>query len=207
MNVNFKTKSSDVFSLGLVFHFVIFDGIILWQELGMNYKDLEEKLEEKRQELNDQGKNEQLLQMDLLMRMLKLEPELRPSAEKVLSHPLFWEDKRCLEFILDIRKKFDVLAPKFTRKIKDEQQKVPDATPTVLKLKDALDLDKSAVHNDWIVKLDAILKKEFTIGYDKESVSDFLRAMRNKVIISLNLFIAFFHLIFFLIFSGCTRKS
>ena len=157
----------------------------------MNYKDLEENLEEKRQELNDQGKNEQLLQMDLLMRMLKSEPELRPSAKKVLSHPLFWDDKRCLEFILAMRKKFDVLDPKFKRKIKDEHQKVLDATPTVLNLKVALDSDKSVVNNDLITKLDAILKEEFNRGYDKESVSDLLRAMRNKVIIPFNLFVVF----------------
>ena len=157
----------------------------------MNYKDLEEKLEEKRQELNDQGKNEQLLQMDLLMRMLKLEPELRPSAEKVLSHPLFWADKRSLEFILDIRKKFDVLDPKFARKIKDEHQKVLDETPIVQQLKVALDLDKTVVNNGWIAKLDATLEEEFHRGYDKESVSDLLRAVRNKVIIPLNIFVPF----------------
>ena len=174
-----------------MFYFVIFDGIILWQELGVNYKDVEEKLEEKRQLLNDQGNNEILLQMDLLMRMLKLKPELRPSAKKVLSHPLFWDDKRCLEFILDIRKKFDVLDPKFTRKIKDEHQKVLDETPIVLKLKDVLDLDKSVVHNDWIQKLDADIEEEFNRGYDKESVSDLLRAMRNKVIIPINRFFVF----------------
>ena len=157
----------------------------------MNYKDLEEKLEEKLQLLNVQGKNEQLLQMDLLMRMLKLKPELRPSAKKVLSHPLFWDDKKCLEFILAIRKKFDVLDSKFTRKIKDEHQKVLDETPTVLKLKDALDLDKSVVNNDWISKLDANLKEDFNRGYDKESVSDLLRAIRNKVIIPFNRFVVF----------------
>ena len=159
----------------------------------MNYKDLEEKLEVKHQELNDQGKNEQLLQMDLLMRMLKSEPELRPSAKKVLSHPLFWDDKRCLEFILAMRKKFDVLDPKFKRKIKDEHQKVLDATPTVLNLKVALDSDKSVVNNDWIAKLDAILEQEFIRNYDKKSVSDLLRAMRNKVIISLNRFVVFIY--------------
>ena len=159
----------------------------------MNYKDVEKKLEEKRQLLNVQGKNEQLLQMDLLMRMLKLDPELRPSAKKVLSYPLFWDDKRCLEFILDIRKKFDVLDPKFTRKIKDEHQKVLDKIPTVLKLKDALDLDKSVVSYDWIQKLDLILKEEFNRNYDKESVSDLLRAMRNKVIIPLNRFVVFIY--------------
>ena len=172
-----------------MFHFVISDGCILWQELGVNYKDVEEKLEEKLQEMNDQGKNEQLLLMDLLMQMLKLEPELRPSAKKVLSHPLFWDDKRCLEFILAIRKKFDVLDPKFTRKIKDEHQKVKQETPIVQNLIVALDLDKSVVNNDWIQTLDTILAEEFIRGYDKESVSDLLRAMRNKVNIPLNRFV------------------
>ena len=190
---HFKAKSSDVFSLGLVFHFVIFDGIILSQDLKMSYKDVEGKLEEKRQELNDQENNEQLLQMDLLMRMLKLKPELRPSAERVMSHPLFWDDKRCLEFILAIRKKLDVLDPKFLRKIKDEHQKVLDETPIVQKLNVALDLDMSVVHNDWIHKLDATLAEEFNRGYDKQIVSDLLRAMRNKVIIPLNLFVNFIY--------------
>ena len=157
----------------------------------MSYEDVEEKLELKFQELNDQGKNEQFLHMDLLMRMLKLEPELRPFAKRVLSHPLFWDDKRCLEFILVIRKKFDVLDPTFLRKIKDEHQKVLDATPIVKKLNVALDFDKSVVNNDWISKLDAILEEEFNRSYDKESVSDLLRAMRNKVIIPLNHFIPF----------------
>ena len=155
----------------------------------MNYNYVEGKLEEKIQELVDQGKNEQFLQIGLLINMLNLKPELRPSAEKVLNHPLFWEDKKCLDFILEIRKNFDVLDPKFARKIKDEHQKNLNETPTVLKLKIALDLDKSVVHNGWIQKLDATLEEEFNRGYDKESVSDLLRAMRNKVIILLNRFV------------------
>ena len=159
----------------------------------MDYKNFKLKLEEKLKELSDQGKNEQLLQMDLLMRVLELEPELRPSAKKVLSHPLFWDDKRCLEFILDIRKKFDILDPKFVRKIRNEHQKVLDETPTVLKLRNALNEDRSVVKNNWIATLDGILKEEFIRAYDKESVSDLLRAIRNKVIISLNLFVVFIY--------------
>ena len=154
----------------------------------MNYKDVEGKLEEKRQELFDQGNNEQFLQMDLLIKMLNLEPELRSSVDKLLHHPLFWDDKRCLEFILDIRKKFHILDPKFARKIRNLQQTVLQE-PTVQKLKVALDLDKSVVNNDWIAKLDSTLAEEFTTGYDKESVSDLLRTMRSMVIIPLNPFI------------------
>ena len=174
-----------------MFYFVIFDGIILWQELGMNYKDVAMKLEAKLQLFNDQGDNKQFLQMDLLMRMLNLKPELRPSVQKVLYHPLFWADKKSLEFILEIRKKFDVLDPKFLRKIKNEHQKVLRETPIVQRLKVALDLDKSVVSYDWKVTLDATLEEEFKGDYDKESVSDLLKAMRNKVIIPLNLFVVY----------------
>ena len=178
----FKTKSSDVFSLGCVFYFVIFDGSVLWQDLGMNYKDVEEKLEEKRQELNEQGSNEQLLQMDLLMRTLKLELELRPSAKKVLHHPLFWADKRCLEFILEIRKKIEVLEPMFVRRIKYEHQKVIYETPIVQQLKAALDLDKSVIKDDWKAKLDPVFASDLNSSYKTfTTVSELLRAIRNKV--------------------------
>ena len=200
---NFKTKSSDVFSLGCVFYFVIFDGIILWQELRMRYKDVEEKLEEKRQELNDQGKNEQFLQLDLLNGMLKFEPELRLSAQNILHHPLFWDNKKCLQFILDIRKKFDILDPKFTRKIKDDK-KLFDETSTAQQLRVALDFDKSVVYSGWIAKLDANLANEFNRGYDEKSVSDLLRAIRNKVIIFKKTYC--FHSDYRLTSSGCTRR-
>ena len=157
----------------------------------MNYKDVEEKLKEKCQELNDQGKNKQLLRMDLLIKMLKLEPELRPSVEKVLHHAFFWENKRCLDFIIEIRKKFDVLDPKLARKFKDgmEYQKVLKETSNMQKLKVELDIDKSVIYNDWTTKLDKTLAKEFNKGYDKESVSDLLKAMGSMVFISFYLFI------------------
>ena len=53
-------------------------------------------------------------------------------------------------------------------------------------LKVTLDSDKLVVFNDWKEKLDADLADVFTGDYDKESVSDLLKAMRNKVIIPLN---------------------
>ena len=130
--------------------------------------------------------------------MLNLKPDLRPSAKKVLHHPIFWADKKSLEFILKIRRKFDVLDPKFASKIKYgmEHQKVLMETPIVQRLKVALDVDKSVVKSDWKAKLDKTLAEEFKGGYDKESVSDLLRAMRNKVIIPLNLLIIFIKFLF-----------
>ena len=135
----------------------------------------------------DQGTNEQFLNMDLLMRILKLKAELRPSIEKVLNHPLFWEDKRSLKFIFEIQKNIDVLDPKFANNIGNwkEYQKLLWKTPIVQQLKVALDLEKSVVNNGWKAKLDASLAEEFNRGYEKESVTDLLRAMRNQVIIPL----------------------
>ena len=78
----------------------------------MNYKDIELKLKEQQKMINDQGKNEKNLQMEMLTRLLNLKPEFRPSVEKLLHHPFFWEEKRCLEFVLETRKKFDILDTK-----------------------------------------------------------------------------------------------
>ena len=190
---NFKTNLSDVFSLGAVFYYVCV-GNMLSNELGLDYIGVDDLLITKVQSLaNGPGNNNQIMQMDLLRRMLKLKPELRPSVKKVLHHPLFWDDKRCLDIILQIRKKFDILDPNFIRKIRNDHQKVLDDTPLVQNLKDMLDVDKAVVHNDWIIMLDKVLADEFKKGYDKKSVSDLLRAMRNKVIIPLNSIIIFIY--------------
>ena len=171
-----------------MFYFVLFNGEILTKKLSQNYLGLEETLRSKRQSINDEGINDRILQMDLVIRMINIEQNLRPSLQNVLHHLCFWNDKKCLDFILEIRKNFDVLDPNFTSKIKDrkEYQKVVRETPNMQNLKNVLDLDKSVVYNDWTAKLDKKLTEEFNRSYNKESVSDLLRAMRNKVIISLN---------------------
>ena len=147
----------------------------------MNFMDVEDKLKEKLLLFNEHGNNEQFLLMDLLMKMLNLKPELRPSVEKVLHHPLFWTDKKCFEFIFEIQKIDCNNIAEFWQ------------MPVVSSLQGTLDTDKSVVHNDWISKLDATLEQEFNRGYDKESVSALLRAMRKKVIILLSPFLLFIH--------------
>ena len=192
-----------------MFYFVISNGTFLSKKLGQNYVNITKSLEEKLQALNIQGNIEPILQMDLLIRMLNFQPELRPSAQKVLHHPLFWADKRCFKFILEICKKIDVLDPKLAREIKNgmEHEKVLDEKPILKQLKVALDLDKSVVYDDWISKLDPMLAEEFKSGYDKESVSDLLKAIRNKVLIPLNSLNLFINLIFYSYFSGFTKRS
>ena len=165
------------------------------KELSQNYLGLEQTLVLKQQMINDQGINDRILQMDLVIRMINLKQELRPCLQKVLHHPCFWNNKKCLDFILEIRKKFDALDQKFINKIKDgmEYQRVLRETSNIQKLKHVLDLDKLVVHNDWTAKLDKTLTEEFNRGYDKESVSDLLRAMRNKVKISSHSVILFYY--------------
>lgn len=153
--------------------------------MNTTYAGVEQEFVDKLRVTTDQCNNEQILQMNLLSKILKLNPDLRPSATQILLHILFWSNKRSLEFVLEIRKKFDILDPKFASKIKskNEHQKVQLNTPIVQQLKVALDKDVSVVNNDWIGKLDKPLADEFKKGYDKAQLSDLLRAMRNKVII------------------------
>ena len=171
--------------MGCVFYFVIFDGSILWEESGINYSEVENKLKEKLHEMNGLGNNEQFLQMDLLIRMLKLKQKLRPSTRHILHHPLFWVDKKKLNFVLEIRKRFEVLEPQFVRKIKNEHQKVLDETPILKMLKYALDSDQTVIEGDWKAKLDKAFADDFNSSYKSfNTVTELLRAIRNKVIIS-----------------------
>ena len=119
-------------------------------ELSQIYSGVKKQLESMLLELNGPGNNEKFLQKDLVMRVLNLKPEIRPSVERVMHHLLFWADKKYLEIILELRKQFDVLDPKLAIKIRDEHHKVLDETLIVQKLKIALDSDKSVVPNLFI---------------------------------------------------------
>ena len=149
---------------------------------------------------NDPNLSEKLLQMDLMMRMLNLDQEFRPSTQEMLEHSSFWSADKRLQFILEIRKKFDVLDQKFATKITKgfEHQKVQLETPILEKMEDKLDSDRTVVTGGWISKLDATLAQEFQSGYAKDSVSDLLKAIRNKVIV----FFHFFHFNFLHQFSS-----
>ena len=190
--LTFKAKSSDVFSLGCVFFFVISGGTILSQKLDQKYTDIDTKLKTMLKDLIQKDKeSQQFLQMDLIPQTLNLKPELRPSAQQILHHPLCWDDKKCLEFIVAIRNKFDFLDATFIKKVKksDERQMVLRETPAVENLRDALDLNKSYVNIGWTAKLDCTLASELDKNYKTNSVSDLLRAIRNKVLKSFDLFI------------------
>ena len=68
-----------------MFYFVIFNGTVLSSELGTSYSDVEKKLEGKLKEMIDQNNstnlNQELLVMDLIIGMLKLNQDQRPSTQ------------------------------------------------------------------------------------------------------------------------------
>ena len=149
---------------------------------------MEEKLKITMQEMikvdNNPNLSQELLQLDLIQKMLKLNKELRPSTQQILHHPLFWTDDKSLSLFLDIRKKFDVLSAAFAKAIDDRKMdyQIVRADMAALKrMKVKLDADKSVVKGDWKVQLDKSLVEELRKGYKKYSVSDLLKVIRDKV--------------------------
>ena len=151
---------------------------------------------EKLQKLTDQDENdihnpslnEQFLLMDLLMKMLQFNPDLQPSTQKSLHHPLFWTANYGLEFIIGLQRKFDLIETSYLTQFTTEcndilqqiQVKFQSVTlPVITKLKDTLDSDSSKS----IIKNHAALPVEFQ-GYDKDKVSELLKVIRHKVSIS-----------------------
>lgn len=143
LQIYVQTKSSDVFSLGCLFYFVVY-GSILWLEFGKTYNHVEAKLREKLQIMIDQDKitnqntnlsqaavnqsnivvqnqnpnaNQEFLLMDLLIRILKFDKDNRLSTQKIFYHPSFWGATKCISFINAIRKKFDVIRSDYLNKL------------------------------------------------------------------------------------------
>ena len=88
-----KTKYTpicDIFSLGLIFHLLVFGKSIF---KGKTYNEV---LNENRSCLFDldsaEYENVDDLTMDLLKKMLKINPEERITAEQALNHPFFKEE-------------------------------------------------------------------------------------------------------------------
>ena len=87
-------QNSDVFSLGIVFAYLLYNGqhpfgpIHLQQSnILFGYYHLSEE------KLNDP------MAIDLMRRMLEPDPEKRISAKGVLAHPWFWDSEQSIQFI------------------------------------------------------------------------------------------------------------
>ena len=111
-----------------MFYFVIFDEIILSNKIGKDYHNIEatlkNKIDKTVQKIMSHNNNDELMQIDLMAKMLKLVPSNRLSIQKIMQHPLFWDANTSILFIYAIRKKFDIIKCKFLNEMKINYQNV-----------------------------------------------------------------------------------
>jgi hypothetical protein len=153
-----KTQTVDIFSLGCVFHYVLVPGehpFGQWFEREANI--MTGKLDLAHLEHVPDA-------LDLITRMLRTEPFLRPSAVQVCSHPFFWSYAKRLEFLTELSDRLE--------------HESADA-PVVLAIERNASL---VIGRSWDKKLDSVLKEDVNKyrKYDITSVRDLLRIIRNK---------------------------
>ncbi|CAH1764489.1 5282_t:CDS:2 [Entrophospora sp. SA101] len=103
---------------------------------------------------------------DLIERMIERDPEKRPNAETVMTHPYFWSSSKRLGFLQDASDRFEI-----------EERDPPSP------LLNRLEQDSSKIiGTDWYKRIDKILVEN--LGkyrkYDGAKIRDLLRALRNK---------------------------
>lgn len=153
-----KTQTVDIFSLGCVFHYVLVPGehpFGQWFEREANI--MTGKLDLAHLEHVPDA-------LDLITRMLRTEPFLRPSAVQVCSHPFFWSYAKRLEFLTELSDRLE--------------HESADA-PVVLAIERNASL---VIGRSWDKKLDSVLMEDVNKyrKYDITSVRDLLRIIRNK---------------------------
>ncbi|CAJ0745619.1 24229_t:CDS:2 [Entrophospora sp. SA101] len=104
---------------------------------------------------------------DLIERMIERDPEKRPNAETVMTHPYFWSSSKRLGFLQDASDRFEI-----------EERDPPSP------LLNRLEQDSSKIiGTDWYKRIDKILVEN--LGkyrkYDGAKIRDLLRALRNKI--------------------------
>ncbi|KAF7698222.1 serine/threonine-protein kinase/endoribonuclease IRE1-like [Silurus meridionalis] len=156
------TCKVDIFSAGCVFYYVVSQGChpfgkslqrqanILLGVYSLDHLQPE--------------KHEDIVAMNLVEQMLSMEPEKRPSAERVLKHPFFWSLEKQLQFFQDVS---------------DRIEKEPLDGPIVRQLERG---GRAVVKGDWREHITLPLQTDLRKfrSYKGGSVRDLLRAMRNK---------------------------
>lgn len=158
------TKSVDIFALGCLFYYVLTNGGHPFGERYEREANIMKNVKnvEGLERFGEEGSEA----VDLICRMLSLEPYERPDTATCLLHPYFWDSGKRLNFLQDASDRFEIMC-------RDPRD------PMLIELeRDAF----SVVGNDW----NARLEKWFieTLGkyrkYDGKSVQDLMRALRNK---------------------------
>lgn len=160
------TRAIDIFSLGLVFFYVLTNGSHPF-DCGDKYM----------REVNIRKGNHNLQSLDslgdfayeakdLIASMLDADPKLRPGARDVMAHPFFWSAKKRLAFLCDVS---------------DHFEKEPRDPPSAALLE--LERHATSVTNGDFLRT---LSREFVDSLGKQRkytgsrLLDLLRALRNK---------------------------
>lgn len=161
------TRSIDIFSLGLVFYYVLSKGFHPF-DCGDRYM----------REVNIRKGNYRLDDLDslgdfayeardLISSMINGNPKLRPTAVEVMSHPFFWDSKKRLSFLCDVSDHFE-------KEPRDPPsyplQELEKCAPEVIKGGDFL----KPLGKDFVDSLGK--QRKYTGG----RMLDLLRALRNK---------------------------
>ena len=153
-----RLQTVDIFSLGCVFHYVLFPGehpFGEWFEREANIMNGSLDLEHLKlvPDLHD-----------LLSRMLANDPSRRPSAVEVSAHPFFWTSAKRLDFLVSIS---------------DRLEREPSNSSVMVLLESKA---AAVVGRHWDRKLHPSFLED--LGkyrkYDTSSVRDCLRVVRNK---------------------------
>jgi serine/threonine-protein kinase/endoribonuclease IRE1 len=160
------TRAIDIFSLGLVFFYVLTKGSHPF-DCGDRYM----------REVNIRKGNYNLRPLevlgdftyeakDLIASMLEQEPKRRPSARQVMTHPFFWPAKKRLNFLCDVSDHFE-----------KEKRDPPSSA-----LQGLENMAPEICHGDFLKPLG----REFVESMGKQRkytgtrLLDLLRALRNK---------------------------
>lgn len=160
------TRAIDVFSLGLVFFYVLTNGSHPF-DCGDRYmREVNIRKGNFNLDLLDSLGDYAFEAKDLVRSMLEADPKHRPNAREIMAHPFFWSAKKRLAFLCDVS---------------DHFEKEPRDPPS-----DALsELERFApevTRNDFL----RALPREFVDSLGKQrkytgsKLLDLLRALRNK---------------------------
>ncbi|KAG9350435.1 hypothetical protein JZ751_026797, partial [Albula glossodonta] len=94
------TCAVDIFSAGCVFYYVVSQGSHPFGKSLQRQANI--LLGACSLDLLHTDRHEDIVATDLILQMLSMEPQKRPSAESVLKHPFFWSLEKQLQFFQDV---------------------------------------------------------------------------------------------------------
>nr|QBA85661.1 serine/threonine-protein kinase/endoribonuclease IRE1-like protein [Ctenopharyngodon idella] len=152
----------DIFSAGCVFYYVVSEGQHPFGKSLQRQANI--LLGAYSLDHLQPNRHEDIVARNLIEQMLSMEPEKRPSADRVLKHPFFWSLEKQLQFFQDVS---------------DRIEKEPLDGPIVRQLERG---GRVVVKGDWRDHITVPLQTDLRRfrSYKGGSVRDLLRAMRNK---------------------------